>query len=286
MIIPIKKPFNFEGAVTDHGWWMLTPNHWHEDKKTYCRTIKLSTGKNIFISVSNDNDSLDVHVENNITLDNQDKEEIKKHVSWIFRLEEDFESFYQMSREHGELLDVASEKRGRLLRSPTLFEDVIKVILTTNTNWQQTINMTHNLVYGLGETVLAEDKHAFKTFPSAEKILAAGEDYLKEHVRVGYRSAYLIDVAEKTLDDTFDLEAFKEPQKDIREMKTIKGVGPYAFSTLSMLLGKYDALPIDSVYKERVTNKYFDGIKPNKKGLESVYDKWGDYKHLAYWFDS
>jgi len=286
MIISLEKPFNFEGAVKDHGWWMLAPNHWDEEKETYYRTLKLNTGKNVFISVANNNDSLDVHVENDIALDSQDKEEIKKHVSWIFRLEENFEDFYQMSKEHGELLDVAAEKRGRLLRSPTFFEDVTKVILTTNTSWQQTINMTTKLVDGLGETVLVTDKHAFKTFPSAEKVLTAGEDYLKEHVRVGYRSAYLIDAAEKTFDDTFDLEAFKEPQKDIGEMKTIKGVGPYALSTLSMLLGKYDALPIDSVYKERVTNKYFDGIKPSKKALKSVYDKWGKYKHLAYWFDS
>lgn len=285
MKIPLKKPFHFEGAVKDHGWWMLTPNQWDEEMKVYSRTIQLSTGKNVVVSVSYHEDYLNVEVENNISLEAADKEEIKQHIRWIFRLEENFEDFYAMGKEHDELLRLAEEKRGRLLRSPTLFEDVIKVILTTNTSWQQTINMTNNLVEGLGEAIPTKEAPKRKTFPSAEKVLDAGEDYLKEHVRVGYRSSYLIDVAEKTLDDTFNLESFKEPEKDLGKIKTIKGIGPYAFSTLSMLLGEYETLPIDSVYREHVTNKYFDGNQPSKKKLKSVYDKWGAYKYLAYWFD-
>lgn len=285
MKIPLKEPFHFEGAVKDHGWWMLSPNQWNDEKEIYSRTLKLKAGKNVLVSISYHDEFLNVQVKNEIDLANDERKEIKKLVAWIFRLNEDFDSFYTMSEEHGELLHLADERKGRLLRSPTLFEDVTKVILTTNTSWQQTINMSQNLVNGLGETVTTIDKQEFKTFPTPEKILKAGEDYLKEHVRVGYRSAYLIDVAEKTLDNTFDLESFKNQDKDLGEMKTIKGIGPYAFSTLSMLLGQYETLPIDSVYRERVINKYFNGVKPSQKELKSVYDKWGNYKHLAYWFD-
>jgi 3-methyladenine DNA glycosylase/8-oxoguanine DNA glycosylase len=285
MKIFLKNPFHFEGAVKDHGWWMLAPNHWNEERNLYSRTIKLSNQKNVAVSISYHDTHLKVNVENNISLSEDDKEEIKQHITWIFRLEENFEAFYTMAQEHEELLRLQEEKRGRLLRSPTLFEDVTKVILTTNTSWQQTMNMANNLVEGLGETILTKDEHKLKTFPSAKKVLEAGEDYLKEQVRVGYRSSYLIDVAQKTLDPSFDLESFKNPEKDLGEIKTIKGIGPYAYSTLSMLLGQYKTLPIDSVYRERVTNRYFDGVKPSKKKLESVYDKWEDYKHLAYWFD-
>lgn len=286
MIIPLKEPFHFESAVTSHGWWMLAPNHWDEEKQIFYRTLKLNTGKNVLIAVTYTDEHLSVQIKNDISSNNRDREEIKKHVTWMFRLNEDFKPFYAMSQEFGELLHLATERKGRLLRSPTLFEDVVKVILTTNTSWQQTVNMTNNLVNKLGETVTTANKETFKTFPTAEKILEVDEEYLKEHVRVGYRSAYLIDAAIKTLDDSFDLESFKSPAKEIAQLKDIKGVGPYALSTLSMLLGKYDSLPIDSVYKEHVTNKYFNGITPNMHELKNVYDKWGDYKHLAYWFDA
>lgn len=286
MKIALKTPFNFEGAVKDHGWWMLAPNHWDEKTKIYYRTLTLDNEKNVAISVSYNKEYLDIEVKNPIHLTEMDKKEIIQQITWIFRLEENFDDFYVLGQEHKNILNLADEKRGRLLRSPTLFEDVIKVVLTINTSWQQTINMTNNLVNHLGESILTTDKVEFKTFPSAEKVLEVGEEYLKEHIRAGYRSAYLIDVAKKTVDDTFDLESFKNPEKNLGEIKTIKGIGPYAFSTISMLLGQYETLPIDSVYKEHVTHKYFNGTKPSKKEMESIYDQWGNYKHLAYWFDS
>ena len=285
MKIPLKEAFNFENAIKSHGWWMLSPNHWDNEKQKYYRPVKLNSGKNILLSVTYADDHLMIDIENNVFLNVVEMKEIEKLVSWIFRLEEDFESFYSMSAEHEELLHLSSERKGRLLRSPTLFEDVIKVILTTNTRWQQTINMVNHLVDGLGDPVATKNQIEFKAFPRPEKILEAGEDYLKEHVRVGYRSTYIMDAAFKTLDPSFNLESYKNINQEIDDLKKIKGIGPYAFSTLSMLLGRYDSLPVDSEYKKLVINKYFDGEMPTKKELEGVYDKWKNYKFLAYWFD-
>lgn len=285
MKIPLKEAFNFENAIKSHGWWMLAPNHWDNEKQKYYRPVKLNSGKNLLLSVTYTDDYLLIDIENNASLNVSETKEVEKLVSWIFRLEEDFESFYLMSEEYEELLHLSSERKGRLLRSPTLFEDVIKVILTTNTRWQQTINMVDHLVNGLGDSVVTKNQIEFKTFPSAEKILEAGEDYLKEHVRVGYRSAYIMDAASKTVDHSFNLESYKNGEQKMNDLKKIKGVGPYAFSTLSMLLGKYDSLPVDSEYKKLVVNKYFEGEMPTKKELEAIYDKWKNYKFLAYWFD-
>jgi len=284
-MIPLDEPFHFEGAVKDHGWWTLSPNHWSEELQLFYRPVKLSTGKNVVLSVFQSDEHLVVQVENDILLNDNETQEIKEHVSWIFRLQEDLKPFYSMAQSYGELLHLPAKRKGRLLRSPTLFEDVVKVILTTNTRWQQTINMANNLVNALGEPVATMKQHEFKTFPTPESILEAGESYLKKRGRVGYRSAYIIDAASKALDDSFDLESFRYEEKDINALKKIKGVGPYAFNTLSMLLGKYDLLPIDSEYKKHVRNKYFSGEDPSKKELENIYDKWGDYKFLAYWFD-
>lgn len=285
MKIPLLKPFNFESAVKSHGWWMLSPNDWDDQTQVFSRPLRLSTGKNVMVSISYFDDHLSIHTKSTIVLDKKDKNKIIEDVSWMFRLQEDFEPFYSMSQNYGELLHLSTERKGRLLRSPTLFEDVVKVILTTNTKWQQTINMTNNLVNGLGEVALTSNQKEFKTFPTPESILNAGEDYLKEHIRVGYRSSYIIDAAAKTLDDSFNLESFKSPNKDINDLKEIKGVGPYALNTLSMLLGKYDALPVDSEYRKHVVHKYFEGKNPTKRELESVYDQWEKYKYLAYWFD-
>ena len=42
---------------------------------------------------------------------------------------------------------------GRFLRSPSLFEDCVKVLMTTNTNWDRTASMVRNLVYCYGRTL-------------------------------------------------------------------------------------------------------------------------------------
>jgi 3-methyladenine DNA glycosylase/8-oxoguanine DNA glycosylase len=284
MIIPLHEKFNFKAAVTDYGWWMLSPNHWDNEGHSFNRPIKLSNGKNVLLCVSKHNSHLTVKIENNISLEQNETQEIKDQVSWMFRIHDNLEPFYAMCRNYEALLHLPAERKGRLLRSPTLFEDVVKVILTTNTRWKQTMNMVNNLVNGLGEPVKNNHKE-YKTFPTPESILEAGESYLKEYTRVGYRSAYIMDAAKKALDHNYDLESFKSPNSDIQELKNIQGIGPYAFNTLSMILGKYELLPVDSEYKKHVIHKYFNGEKVTKQKLERVYDKWGSYKFLAYWYD-
>ncbi|WP_242698333.1 hypothetical protein [Bacillus sp. SD088] len=130
------------------------------------------------------------------------------------------------------------------------------------------MNMVSNLVNGLGESIETNHQPEFKTFPTPERVLEAGELYLKEHVRVGHRSTYIINAATKALDPVFDLESYTSPESDITKLKEIKGIGPYAFNTLSMILGKYDLLPIDSEYKAHVIKKYFNGEPLISKSLK------------------
>ncbi|WP_130860755.1 DNA-3-methyladenine glycosylase family protein [Gracilibacillus phocaeensis] len=285
MIIPLQEAFNFKAAITDYGWWMLAPNDWHHQDHLFYRPIQLSNGKNVLLCIAKHDQYLQIETETDMPLTSNDREEVKDQVAWMFRLDDTFESFYALCHDFEELLHIPANRQGRLLRSPTLFEDVVKVILTTNTRWKQTMNMVSKLVNELGEPVATNHPQAFQTFPTPETVLAAGESYLKEQVRVGYRSPYIIDAATKALDPAFDLESYQSPQADITKLKDIKGIGPYAFNTLSMLLGKYDLLPIDSEYKAHVISKYFNGEPPSKRKLESVYDKWGNYKFLAYWYD-
>ncbi|MEZ4614459.1 MAG: hypothetical protein R2867_02940 [Caldilineaceae bacterium] len=61
-----------------------------------------------------------------------------------------------------------------------------------------------------------------------------------------------------------------------------------------MLLGHYGELPIDSEYRTFVARHYFGrgdsgegdgGRNPTDQELAAVYDDWGQWKYLAYWFD-
>jgi 3-methyladenine DNA glycosylase/8-oxoguanine DNA glycosylase len=44
-------------------------------------------------------------------------------------------------------------------------------------------------------------------------------------------------------------------------------------------------LAVDTVFRDFVSKKYFGGEKPSDGEMAAVYEKWGEWKYLAYWFD-
>jgi 3-methyladenine DNA glycosylase/8-oxoguanine DNA glycosylase len=86
-----------------------------------------------------------------------------------------------------------------------------------------------------------------------------------------------------------DLEALREcelPSAELRSrLRAIRGVGPYAAATLSMILGRYDELAVDSEFRQFVSRAYFGGKPVNDADARAVYEAWGRWKYLAYWFD-
>ena len=65
---------------------------------------------------------------------------------------------------------------------------------------------------------------------------------------------------------------------------TINGVGPYAAANLLMILGKHDFIPIDSYALKMVSNEWHRGQPITAKEVEKRFEKWGQFKGLAFWF--
>ena len=90
---------------------------------------------------------------------------------------------------------------GRLVRSPTVFEEVVKTICTTNCAWSATERMVGALVEHLGEPAVgAPDGPYGRAFPTPEAMAAADEGFYRDVVRAGYRGAYLRSLAADVAD--------------------------------------------------------------------------------------
>ncbi len=181
---------------------------------------------------------------------------------------------------------MVERQAGRVLRSPTLFEDIIRTLLTTNTLWKHTLRMCHEITSRYGEPLPADPKqHAF---PTSERLAQVDEPTLREECRMGYRAPYVCELAERVAAGTLDLQALTHselPTPELRkELMTIKGVGGYAAANLLMLLGRYDYVPVDSWALKVVSNEFFDGEKVTPKQVLSTFEKWGKWQGLAYWF--
>jgi 3-methyladenine DNA glycosylase/8-oxoguanine DNA glycosylase len=291
ILLKPNPPFHFEYAAHSHGWSVLSPNMWFDDQKMLQRTQQLNSGKVVILQLKDSGDELYpeiiIKVNHSGQLSGEDRKEIIDVVRHMLRLDEDFSSFYEVCSSKGDNWLRLSQGMGRLLRSPTLFEDIVKTICTTNIQWGGTKRMVNELVNAFGKEF--DGNSELKSFPAPEAIAAVSLENFSELVRMGYRGEYVYSLAEKISNGAIDIESFFEPEIPTAQLKkkllSIKGVGNYAAATLLMLIGRYDELPVDTVFREFVGKKYFAGKVLSDKEVKEIYADWGKWKYLAYWFD-
>jgi 3-methyladenine DNA glycosylase/8-oxoguanine DNA glycosylase len=204
----------------------------------------------------------------------------------MLALEQDLEEFYTLARLEPKLVKMVERKAGRVLRSPTLFEDVIRTILTTNTLWKHTLRMCRELTTRYGEPL--PNDPAQHTFPTPERLSQVNEAELIELCRMGYRAPYVAELSQRVAARQLDMEAYKTstlPTPELRKLLMgIKGVGGYAAANLLMLLGRYDYVPVDSWALKVVANEFYGGEKVTPKQVQATFEKWGMWQGLVYFF--
>lgn len=273
--LPARKPFNFLSVIQSHGWYQLAPFHFDEESNTLHYILQLANGRVVGLKLCREEDGIQVETEK---LDKSEHREVVDKVSWMLGLDMDFSRFYAASGGEPKLARLRQRSLGRVLRSPTLFEDVVKTILTTNTLWTATKNMTRKLVNVFGAPLEGEtEKHAF---PSPASIAASSPEVLKEAVRVGYRAPAIHQLAVRVTSGQLDLESLKAstlPTLELRkELLTINGVGPYAAANLLIILGRHDFIPIDSYALKMVSHEWYRGKPVTAKDVEKRFEKWGE----------
>lgn len=289
--LPARQPFNFLSVINSHGWIQLAPFRFDEAGKIMFYTDRLSNHRVIEYRITEEPKG--VKVETDGRLSKSEQNEIAEKVTWMLGLDRDFSPFYKAARREPKLRRTEKLARGRVLRSPTFFEDVVKTILTTNTLWAATKRMTSNLIATFGDASTSLSTGLLpgsdtKAFPAPDRIAASGPQVLRDAVRVGYRAPAIHELARKAASRELDVESFKSsplPTLELRkELLKINGVGPYAAANLLMILGRSDFIPIDSWALKVVSHEWYRGKPITAKEVEKKFEKWGEYKGLAFWF--
>ncbi|KAJ6696338.1 DNA GLYCOSYLASE-RELATED [Salix koriyanagi] len=145
------ETFNLEKAVCSHGLFMMSPNHWDPLSRTFSRPLRLSLSDSdpqvstpttsLFVSISHLPHlprSLSVRVYGTRRLSPKHQEALVAQVVRMLRLSETDE---RNAREFRKMAEAAATEEncswladfgGRVFRSPTLFEDMVKCILLCN----------------------------------------------------------------------------------------------------------------------------------------------------------
>ena len=285
------SPLDFVGTARSHGWVGLAPNAWDEGSSIMRRVQRLSSGRVVRLDITSsgsvERPSIEILVSHRDALSAEEREELRSAVGRMFRTDQDLREFYALCRARGGRWLRPTQGLGRLLRSPALFEDVVKVICTTNIQWGGTRRMAQALVDTLGEPY--PDDPALHAFPTPEALAAVAPETLADSVRLGYRTGYVHALATRVARGELDLDALATsdmPTPELRKaLLAIKGVGNYAAASLLMLLDRYDDLAVDTAFRQFVSTAYFGGQRPPDAEAAAIYETWGRWKYLAYWFD-
>lgn len=280
--IEIPANFNLETAVCGHGWYDLAPFAWNSERKSLTYVLRSMNGKSVSkTSISDQDGVLRVRVDRTSI----GKEKAERDIRHILRLDDELSEFYDVAASKPGTQWVSSCGAGRLLRSATVFEDLVKTLCTTNCSWGLTRKMVENLVTKLGEPA---GKGA-NAFPTAEAMASVDEDFYRNEIKAGYRSPFFVELAQKVSSGEIDPEAFLHyalPTPELKaEIKKIKGFGDYAADNLLKLLGRNDGLALDSWLRARFYSKYNKGkVCPDKK-ITRHYAKFGKWQGLMIWCD-
>lgn len=285
MIITIKTPrvFNFRRTVRSHGWYGLRPFEFDGENWKLVRVLDCGLAAPLTVEISFRNRQISISTSQKVG--KKAAAAIERDVRHMFRLDDDLNEFYQIVTADSDFGWIAREGAGRLLRSPTVFEDLVKMICTTNCSWALTEKMVSGLVRELGR----ESADGRKSFPDAVAMAQKPEKFFRDQIRSGYRAPYLAELAQRVASGSLNVEAWLTSELPfnelIKEMKSVKGVGTYAAENLLKLIGRYDGLALDSWTRAEFARLRNHGRVANDKRISRFYSRFDSWRGLALWCD-
>lgn len=278
-----RPPFSLQQVINSHGWPQLAPFLWDRTAGELRRVERLASGRVVELRFDQASDGAVVEVNADLTA--AEEAELAAKAQWMLGLEQDFSAFYAAVCHEPKLMQAKAQAKGRVLRSSTLFEDVLKTIATTNTTWGGTIRMIDALTRLYGDPLPADPTR--RAFPTPERLAGVDVDDLRAKVKLGYRAPYVQALAQAVATGALDLEALRHsdlPTPELRKrLLAIKGVGGYAAANLLIILGRYDYVPVDSWAMSQVSREWYGGQPVGQKEVNAAFERWGEWKGLAFW---
>ena len=288
-----RRPFGLFATAISHGWYQTLPFRWNDQRQVLERAERLADGRVLLLEIREAHSPRRMYCELivDITGENADDagvaEELGRRVASMLRLDEDLAPFYAICRRRPELSNVLKYGAGRYMRGASLWEDVVKTILSTNVLWKQAVVMINRLAQ-LGDK--GPSNSDLRAWPTPGQVLRAGSSYLRDRVHAGYRTGFILELASRQKAGDIDLDALEAQASKMtadelyKALTAIKGVGKSSAHFLMNLLGHYDHIPVDSATFAYAKRVFFRGRKPTERQIRRRFAEFGKWQSLVYLF--
>jgi len=283
--ISAPPDFSFWRSAYSHGWCDLVPFAFDSDRKTLMRIFSLPGGLLVRCSLRGTARGIAVTCRSRTPITADEKRSLVAQIRSCLRMDEHFGRFHAAARNNPHYRWISASRSGRLLRAPTVFEDAVKMICTTNCTWALTRMMVSNLIQVTGK----EYDAGLCAFPEPAAVAGLGERRLRKEVKAGYRAPYLLELAERVAGSSLDIESWRTSPLPtdalLEEMRSVKGIGPYAGENLLRLVGRYDRLGLDSWVRGQFSKLHARGRKVSDATIERHYRELGEWRGLFFWLE-
>lgn len=323
--IPVPADYRLARDFCSYGYFLLEPNDWNPRTRTFTTTVELrGVAVTLRVRQGAPNRGVDdpfahaagpgvpgwtynpdlpgpgspgapLTVKADRALTPEQKSDARAIVRRILRLDEPAD---RIAAFHALDPRFARSGRGRLMRSASLFEDVLKTVTSCNVTWPSTVNMNRRLCRVLGK----KSASGLYAFPTAARLARVHPSTLRARCSVGYRDVRIVELARIfaraerrqasnkppavaspawMVDPTIpDADMFKGLQE-------LPGVGPYAAANILQLLGRYAHLPLDteSIRHGRTVLGFRGGPNQVMKKVRAHFEPFGEHRFRSYWFE-
>jgi N-glycosylase/DNA lyase len=283
------EPVDLFRTINSHGFAELPPMHLDESHRTLDITIPIRGARPRRVRIGagrRGRARIDVTGRSPSA---RHAEALLAAVRHVLRLDADLSGFYAKTAEDRELAWVRTGA-GRMLRSPTVFEDVVKTICTTNCSWALTTKMVTALVTELGEAPAGiRGRPLENAFPTAAAMAARPERFYRDVVRAGYRAPHFAKLSRAVASGELDLERLAHvpraelPDDEVeRALLELPGVGPYAAAHIMMTIGRDSRLILDSWSRPKYA-RLMGKRSVADATIARRFGRYGDHAGLAFW---
>lgn len=288
--LPTPRDYLLHRDACSYGYFLLEPTRWSVPDRALRRTLTLDDDHAVTVIITQPPArprarparGTPLLVEADAALTTHDRARAAAMLVRMLRLDEPAAALRHFHR-----LDPRWKPsgRGRLFRSPTLFEDVAKTVTSCNVTWPGTVQMNRRLCEVLGPRSAA----GFHGFPSPARLARTRPATLRARCRVGYRDQRLVDLAR--LFAAADAPALEDPSLDDESLRArlleLPGVGPYAAANILQLLGRYAHLPLDteSVRHGRAVLGFRGSARAIMRRVQRHFAPFGEHRFRSYWFE-
>lgn len=265
------EPISFAFTITSHGLAGLPPGVVPEDRSHYDYVVSIEA---VIVRLRFHAEGDQLVVASSRSLSARSQAKVERMARNMFHLDANLAPFYAMIGDD-DALSWARTGAGRFLASPSVFEDVIRTICTTNCAWSGTERMIAALVE-LGDGA----------FPDASTLAKTPERWFKDTARMGYRGPYVKSIARQVVAGKIDLDGLRPGRLTDDEVEEalleLDGVGPYAAAHIMQLLGYHRKLIFDSWTRPKF--REISGKKQAKDStIERFFARYKGYAGLAFW---